>query len=256
MYSTDGRKSVADLLGRIERLLEHAVEGTSSRLFRARLQPVQLAKAASRALEAQQLIGPDGPEVPNQYRIALNPTDFAQFSAYQQSLQTQIERYLDRFAADRGLRPVAAWRVEVVADEGVRPRAVGVDARMADVDAPSAAPPGAVRVPERAVPAPEPRPAGPVGSAVLMAEDGRQLSVRRDVTTLGRALDNHVVIADSRVSRHHAEILRDGETYGVRDLGSTNGTAVAGRRVGQQRLADGDEISLGGFKLVFRWADA
>jgi hypothetical protein len=257
-------ETVAKLLGRIERALEDAVEGTSRRLFRARLQPVELAKAASRAMQAEQVIGPEGPEVPNRFRIRLHPGDFSRFASYRQSLESRIAGYLDRFAGDRGLRPVADWQVDIVADTAVRPRRIRVDAEMADV-----APPGNDRSPsngaglEGTAPLPRVEPEAPVrvapGSAVhavLLAEDGRQLGLAGEVTTLGRALDNDVVIADSRVSRYHAQIRRVRAGYVVRDLGSTNGTSVAGRRTNEQRLADGDEISLGGFKVALRLREA
>jgi len=248
---------LANVFGRLERILEDAVEGTSRRLFRTRLQPVQLAKAASRAMQEQQVVGPDGPEVPNKYLISLHPSDFAQFASYQRSLEVRIERYLDQFAADRGLRPVASWRVEIQVDETVRPRGVGVEAHMADVED---APPERTRVAEvpMAGTAPMPRVAASTGRAVgarLEAEDGRQFGLTRETTSLGRALDNDVVISDSRVSRYHAQIQRTGSVYLVRDLGSTNGTAVAGKRVAERRLGDGDEFSLGGFRIVVRLVD-
>ena len=243
---------VAGFLGRIERMFEEVVEGSSRRLFRARLQPIQLAKAASRAMQQQQLIGPDGPEVPNEYRIILHPTDYDAFASYKQSLRTKIQRYLDGFAADRGLRPVADLSVELVSDESVRAGSIVVDARMADIDQEPGQPTAGEPFPR----APAPLDAQHAsGTPTLVAEDGRRFTVDGHLTSLGRALDNDVVIADSRVSRHHAEIRRVGAGYSVRDLGSTNGTAVAGKRISERPLGEGDEISLGGFKIVIRFSD-
>lgn len=234
-------------------MLERAVEGTSSRVFRARLQPVQLAKAASRAMQERQVVGLEGPEVPNRYRIALHPADYEQFAEYRLSLQTQIEGYLARFASDRGLRPVAAWRVELVADEDVSPHAIRVDARMADVDGAGAQTVGEVHELIEGTALLRPTTAKPgLVDAELVAEDGRRVPLKASVTTLGRALDNDVVIADSRVSRYHAEIRRDPRGLSVHDLGSTNGITVDGKRVTEQRLGPATEVSLGGFRLVVR----
>jgi pSer/pThr/pTyr-binding forkhead associated (FHA) protein len=61
-----------------------------------------------------------------------------------------------------------------------------------------------------------------------------------------------VVIPDSRVSRFHAEIRRDGDRLVVYDLDSTNGTLVGGRPVQKHTLKDGDEISLGGYLAHIR----
>ncbi len=251
------------MLGRIERLLENAVEGTTRGLFRVRLQPVELAKAATRAMDNQVVIGPDGPEVANAYRIRLHPEDFAQFAPFRASLEAKIVRYLDTYARDRGLRPVAAWQVEVVADESGPRRRVRADAAMLDPDEPAAddgadaLPDGTLAMPSalasRSAPVTH---AGDVGlDARIRLEDGREFRLERDATTLGRALDNDIVIADSRVSRHHVELVVDRRGLVARDLGSTNGTRVAGRRGAEHRLADGDELSLGGYKVRVRVAD-
>jgi signal transduction histidine kinase/ActR/RegA family two-component response regulator len=73
-----------------------------------------------------------------------------------------------------------------------------------------------------------------------------------DVATLGRDPGNAIVLADPTVSRRHAEIRRgeDGR-YRLTDLGSTHGTWVAGRRVREAVLGDGDEIRIGSCRLRF-----
>lgn len=63
--------------------------------------------------------------------------------------------------------------------------------------------------------------------------------------TIGRDAGNDIVIPDRRVSRWHAEIVRAGADFFVRDCQSKNGTFVNGERVTQERrLQDGDEIQV------------
>lgn len=68
--------------------------------------------------------------------------------------------------------------------------------------------------------------------------------------TLGRRPGNSVQILDASVSGRHAEIVLDGEGLLLRDLGSTNGTRVAGERISERRLAAGDEVLLGSVRLT------
>jgi len=240
------------VLGRIERLLEGAVEGTTRGLFRVRLQPVELAKAATHAMDEQMVIGPDGPEVANAYKIRLHPEEFARFGSYRASLEAKIRRYLDTYARDRGLRPVADWRIELLADESVPRRRVRVDAEMIDVEAPPENNADGVPIEDGTAVLPSVADRGGRMNGTITLEDGRQLALEGDLTTFGRALDNDVVIADGRVSRYHAQIVRDGRGLLARDLGSTNGTSVAGRKGAEHRLADGDRLSLGGYAIDVR----
>lgn len=72
------------------------------------------------------------------------------------------------------------------------------------------------------------------------------------VTTIGRAPTNRVVVPDDICSRHHCEVFQvDGE-WVLRDLGSRNGTLIDGQRVEDDwKLGDGDQIQIGEFFLVF-----
>ncbi len=74
--------------------------------------------------------------------------------------------------------------------------------------------------------------------------------------TVGRAPDNRLVFSDSerRVSAHHAEIRRNGSQYVIRDLGSTNGTMINGRRVVISELHHDDLIEFGAGGPVARFA--
>jgi adenylate cyclase len=74
-------------------------------------------------------------------------------------------------------------------------------------------------------------------------------------TTLGRHPANSIRLADREVSKEHATIDKVGNTFVLRDLGSSNGTFVNGRRIRELRLREGDEISLGNSRLVFHAGD-
>jgi len=64
---------------------------------------------------------------------------------------------------------------------------------------------------------------------------------------IGRGDDADVKVDDAKASRHHAEIVRDAGGWLIRDLGSSNGTYVNGKRIGDQgvKLRDGDVVRVG-----------
>ena len=102
---------------------------------------------------------------------------------------------------------------------------------------------------ESHVAAPGPQMNGPA----LEDASGQRHSLRTNgATSLGRALDNDIVVNHSSVSRHHASIVSSGGGFELRDLNSQNGTFVADRRITQAPLTDGDSFRLGQAPFTFR----
>ena len=66
---------------------------------------------------------------------------------------------------------------------------------------------------------------------------------------IGRSRRADLVVGDDTVSRLHAQVVRTVEGFVLSDLGSTNGTWMAGRRVGQVEVAPGDVVCLGELPL-------
>ncbi len=78
-------------------------------------------------------------------------------------------------------------------------------------------------------------------------QKGERTKFDADRISVGRAPDNMLCLGDGarRVSSHHAEVIQRGDQYLLRDLGSTNGTMINGRRVVVSELADDDLIEFG-----------
>ena len=72
------------------------------------------------------------------------------------------------------------------------------------------------------------------------------------VLNIGRNSKNDVVISDSEVSGHHAQIVSDNDNQVfINDLNSQNGTFVNGNKISQAKLKHGDVIGAGEILLTF-----
>ncbi|MGH9366534.1 MAG: adenylate/guanylate cyclase domain-containing protein [Thermoanaerobaculia bacterium] len=84
--------------------------------------------------------------------------------------------------------------------------------------------------------------------------DGRPqvFNLTSEQVTIGRAADNDIVLNDFSVSRRHAYLRRESGVWVVRDNHSTNGVRVNDQPVPECSVADGDQVTIGTFQLLFR----
>jgi hypothetical protein len=80
---------------------------------------------------------------------------------------------------------------------------------------------------------------------------GETFPLETSPTTIGRSPECAVFLDDVTVSRNHALLVRRRDGLYIDDLGSLNGTYVNRRRIESHRLADGDEIQVGKYKLSY-----
>jgi hypothetical protein len=81
--------------------------------------------------------------------------------------------------------------------------------------------------------------------------EGETVPVTGSGVTVGRRPGNSIQLLDASVSGRHAEFLIEGDGVLLRDLGSTNGSRVAGERVSERHLRHGDEVLLGNVRVTF-----
>jgi hypothetical protein len=236
-------------LARFESFMENMVEGSVARLFRSPIQPSEIAKRLERAMEAHQMISVRRIIVPNVYRAYLNPQDLAAFQPIRAEMEREMATYLEELAQERGFSMLEHPRVELAEDAGVPRRSIQVIAETSSV--PDS---GGSSQTQVISPAPQqPQAAGPRSRLLLNDPNGTHvIPLESTLVAIGRGLNNDVILEDSRVSRHHAQLRYRSRRFWVTDLGSTNGTYVNGEPVQEQALRDGDVISLGGLELTFR----
>lgn len=91
----------------------------------------------------------------------------------------------------------------------------------------------------------------PYESSVFLIINKHIIPLTKTVTTFGRQLDNDIVFHEEFLSRFHAEIVHENDTYVLYDKESTSGTFVNGRKIDRCVLNSGDLISLANIYIMF-----
>lgn len=116
----------------IERFFERLFERPSARLFRARLQPIQLQHRIERAMEGERLSTSDRTLVPNRFVVHLHPSDLAEFGDMTGTLASELADGALSFARAHHYTVVDRPRVDLLADPTVERTDIRVDARFAE----------------------------------------------------------------------------------------------------------------------------
>jgi hypothetical protein len=233
-------------LRRFEQFMEQLVEGSMARMFRSSIQPVEIARRLEKAMESNQRISVKRVIVPSFYQAYLHPQDFAAFQPVRQQIEQELATYLSELASERDFVLLEQPRVVLAEDPAVPRRSIQVVAEMGSnqVDQPNMT--RIMQVDQAAS-----RSSG----AFLLLQTGdtsQALPIATTMVSIGRGLDNDIILEDTRVSRKHAQLRYRQRRFWLTDLGSTNGTFVNGERIAERALRDGDVISLGGLELIFR----
>lgn len=213
------------VLEKFERRLERFVEGAFARIFRSGLQPVEIGRRLTREMDLRRTMAPKGVLTPNEFKVVLSVADKTKFHPIEAELAKELVEVAREHASQEGYSFLGPLSVVIEADKTLRPGTLLVASEL---------------VPEQ-------------GTATLALPDGRRVVLEADALTLGRLPECELALADSGVSRRHAQVRRgSGGGWVVADLGSTNGTKLNGRRIsGEHVLKDGDEITVGTTTLRF-----
>lgn len=233
-------------MSRVERFIERLVERPSARLFRTRLQPVQILRRIERAMEGGR--GADGQRdlVPDAFRVRLHPQDLAALPV-PEDVAAELASGALTFARSHRYALRGRPTVTLQPDPTLQAGEVEVDPSVSSAAAPDEqVGDGGTRVFEvPVIDAP--------AAVIEVREPGksaRRVSLTGAPMRIGRAPECELVLKDSRVSRRHARLQARGGMLVLTDLGSTNGTRVNGHRVTEVVLGQGDRIEIGETSIV------
>jgi hypothetical protein len=85
---------------------------------------------------------------------------------------------------------------------------------------------------------------------------GKTCELTENVYNCGRVEENQIFLKDSTVSSKHCQFIKNGATFIIKDLDSTNGTRVNNIPVtGEQTLQNGDILQIGGIEALYDCED-
>ncbi len=247
------------VLRNLESKLAGLVEGTFSRAFKSEVRPVEIARKLAREMDEHRVQSLSRTYVPNEYAVWLSPHDREQFSGYEDELRAELSGYLLEHARRERVALLTPPEITFKTDERLRLGEFGIQARLVrpqeHAAEPEPAEEGHTMVYSSSERLSEPlREPDPKRASARLRIGGRAELLGSNGATLGRSREADIVLDDANVSRKHAEVRPSGGSWIVRDLGSTNGIKVNGRRVdpsGPQSLKPGDVIELGTSRAIF-----
>ena len=209
-------------LDKVEKRIETSIGSVFARLSKAELQPVEISQAVRSTMDqAAAALDKDRVLVPHLYKVLVAPTDFPRVTP---GILSAVQLEVAKYAAKQGYRLASNLELQVVPDPQV--------------------PRGQVKV----------------GYAVLnqsvnwipaLIVDGRRISLKTGVTTVGRDEIADIAIDDRGLSRIHFEIAWNGEVAAIRDRQSTNGTFLDDARISEVVLRSGNVIKAGRSEFEF-----
>ena len=239
------------ILSDFEDRVAGAVEGLFAGAFRSPVQPVEIAKALSRAMDDGRMLGVGKVYAPVTYTVALSPEDFENLEGFSATLAGELSTFLVDHAREKSYHLTAKPAIAFTVHDDLRIGRVRVSAGLAPVGL-AAVVPEVEDVDDADLDADDDE-----GSAsayldtVTIGETAHDVVLRGERMVIGRLQSCDICVEDANASRRHAEFVRVGDEWYIHDLHSTNGTLLNGRPASHDLLRDGDVIEVGVTRMVY-----
>jgi hypothetical protein len=232
------------LIAQLEEQLEYLIEGAFTNLFRKRLSTHDIALKLVRSMESSLRYEPteiSRPFAPDQYTILLHPEVQLSLQKSRPELSAMLAEHLIELAGEAGYRMAQKPTVNLLADPQIgRSEVTVIASHTSKEENPTQA---MQRIPVQ--------PAAPTPGCQLIVNGQKTLLFNETIINIGRSDDNHVILEDPFISRHHVQIRWRFGVYTLFDTNSSAGTRVNNTRVTEHRLRDGDVIQVGSSTILF-----
>lgn len=227
------------LLDNFEQRLDQLVNGSFAKAFRDNVEPVELAARIQKEMDTRAAIVSRGRTVvPNVFTVELSPSDVERLDMFADQMRAELAGVAQQYAADQRYTFLGAVDVRFAEDPDL---ATGVFRVRSQAHPDSAGSSRSIT----------PVTVGEVTGHPRLVIGTASYPLTRSHTRLGRGQGADIQIDDSGVSRAHAEVVL-GLPSVIRDLGSTNGTLVEGRKITEAPLHDGARIQVGSTVITYR----
>lgn len=214
------------LLDSFEKGLERAVNSAFAKTFRSGIQPVEIASALRSELDKKAaVVSRERILAPNSFVVRLSPPDDERMAALGDALGDELHTLVQKHAKSQGYSFAGPVTIAVERDDALSTGQLRVDSSTAQ---------------------------GSIAWRGVVDVEGRRHPLVKSRTVIGRGSDADITISDAGTSRRHVEILWDGERAMVRDMNSTNGTTLNGRKIREAALPPDSTITIGRTAIVFR----
>ncbi len=212
-------------IDKFEKALEKKVTGLFTKTFKSGLEPVEIASAIKGQMDAKaSILSRDRILVPNSYLVGLSPQDHQKLTNLGEPLLDELKNLASEHAVKQGFQFGEVLEIKLTAVPSLALGQLEVTSEAKKLD---------------------------VAWIPVLQINGVSHEILKSRTTVGRDATADLQIGDNGLSRKHFEILWDGQRAAVRDLGSTNGTQVAGKKIDQLTISSGTVVSAGRTNFLF-----
>ena len=213
-----------------ERRLETFVNGAFSKAFKSQLQPVEISAAIKAKMDVSAaVIGKDRILAPNEFRVSLSQPDLLRLNSLGDNLVAEITKQVSSHAKKQRYQLTDALAISLASSSTLAIGQINVVASGSKAEQ-----------------------VANVSWVPAIDIAGKRYLLAKAKTTIGRDATADIQVNDAGLSRTHFAINWDGSSAVVEDLGSTNGTTVAGINVKLQNIGADTAIKAGRTEFIFR----
>jgi hypothetical protein len=213
-----------------ERRLENFVNGAFSKAFKSQLQPVEISAAIKAKMDVSAaVIGKDRILAPNEFNVSLSQQDLLRLKSLGENLVNEITKQVNSHVKKQRYQLTSDLAISLTSSSTLALGQIQVSASGSKAEQ-----------------------VANVSWVPALDISGKRYLLAKSKTTVGRDAAADIQVDDAGLSRTHFAIKWDGSSASVEDLGSTNGTTVAGVNVKLQNISADTVIKAGRTEFVFR----